>query len=365
MEFYANVDEVRERVEGYFRVEDVFFDAGVLTFVLEEQDIKDGFKRLYRELKPLKLIPTAGRDHEGRITIKVYPYTGARSFEPRIKSLPLILFAATLGTVGVDGFLRASSPIYRLIMGRVTIWDTIIEGLLFTAALMAIIGIHELGHKISAKIDGVDSSPPYFIPGIPTVLPTFGAVIFQKEPIINRDDMFDAGFSGPITGFIVALGVAVAAYMRAVWFTPEEFMSIVSEIERAGGVALPSPLIFVILRPLFGNPGMIPMFTTLGFAAWLGMLITALNLFPVWQLDGGRIFRSILNARQHRIASYVSIAVLAITGYFFFALLLLILMPRTPDIAPLDQVSPLSRGRKLTFIAVFLMMVVSFVPLWI
>ena len=251
-----------------------------------------------------------------------------------------------------------------MIFGRISFIDQLIEGLLFTISLIAIIGIHELGHKISAKIDGIESSPPYFIPGIPFMLPTFGAIIFQKSPVVNRDDMFDIGFSGPIAGFLVSIGVAILSFLRGTWVPIDEFRSVIEQAEKAGGVPLPSPLLFYLIRPLFGHPDKLPLTSpALSFAAWLGLLVTALNLFPVWQLDGGRIFRSILSPRQHRIASYISIAVLAFTGYFFFALLLLLLMPRVPDIPPLDQVSPLSRSRKLMFIAVFAMLVLSFVPM--
>ncbi|MEM0452432.1 MAG: site-2 protease family protein, partial [Nitrososphaerota archaeon] len=187
--------------------------------------------------------------------------------------------------------------------------------------------------------------------------------IFQKSPIVNRDDMFDIGVSGPIAGFLVSIGVLILAFTTANWVSLEEYEIIVQTIEKEGGVLLPSPLIFYLIRPLFGRPDMIPVFTTVGFAAWLGMLVTALNLFPAWQLDGGRIFRSFLTVRQHRIAGYLSAAVLALTGYLFFAILILLIMPRTPDIAPLDQVSPLSYKRKLAVIGVVAILAVTFVPL--
>lgn len=363
MELYPeSFDELRAPVERHFTVENVYLDAGILTFRVKETEIKERFRTLCRELRSLGYVPTATKD-EGGVIIRIFPKPKVILPVPRVRALPAILFFATLGTVAADGFLRASSPIYALIMGRVTLLDRILEGVIFTVALMAIIGIHELGHKISAKLDYIESSPPYFIPGIPTVLPTFGAVIFQKSPLINRDDMFDMGFSGPVAGFLVSVGVAVAAYTGAQWFSLQEFQAVMERIREMGGLLLPPPLIFYLLRPLFGRPDMVPMFSTLGFAAWLGMLITALNLFPVWQLDGGRIFRSLLSRRQHRIASYVSIAVLAFTGYFFFALFLLLMMPRTPDVAPLDQVSPLSKGRKLGFTAVFAILILTFVPL--
>jgi len=368
LEFYGEeLERIKEAVGKYFTIEDIFLEAGVLTFTVSETEIKERFKNLHRELYPMRFVPTAKLEN-GKVKIRVFRYKEVTPSIMKIKILPIILLAATIGTIGADGFLRVTSPvykvIYRMIFGRISFIDQLIEGLLFTISLIAIIGIHELGHKISAKIDGIESSPPYFIPGIPFMLPTFGAIIFQKSPVVNRDDMFDIGFSGPIAGFLISIGVAILSFLRGTWVPIDEFRSVIEQAEKAGGVPLPSPLLFYLIRPLFGHPDKLPLTSpALSFAAWLGLLVTALNLFPVWQLDGGRIFRSILSPRQHRIASYISIAVLAFTGYFFFALLLLLLMPRVPDIPPLDQVSPLSKGRKLMFIAVFAMLVLSFVPM--
>ena len=368
LEFYGEeLERIKEAVGKYFTIEDIFLEAGVLTFTVSETEIKERFKNLHRELYPMRFVPTAKLEN-GKVKIRVFRYREVTPSIMKIKILPIVLLAATIGTISADGFLRVTSPvykvIYRMIFGRISFIDQLIEGLLFTISLIAIIGIHELGHKISAKIDGIESSPPYFIPGIPFMLPTFGAIIFQKSPVVNRDDMFDIGFSGPIAGFLVSIGVAILSFLRGTWVPIDEFRSVIEQAEKAGGVPLPSPLLFYLIRPLFGHPDKLPLTSpALSFAAWLGLLVTALNLFPVWQLDGGRIFRSILSPRQHRIASYISIAVLAFTGYFFFALLLLLLMPRVPDIPPLDQVSPLSRSRKLMFIAVFAMLVLSFVPM--
>ena len=371
MEFYGEeLERIKEIVGRYFTVEDVFLEAGVLTFTVSEIEIKRRFKKLYQELHPMKFIPTAKLE-DGKVRIKVFKYKEAAIPMLKMKVLPIILFAATIGTVSADGYFRITSQvyeiIYRAIFGRICFLDQLIEGMLFTVCLMAIIGIHELGHKISAKIDGIESSPPYFIPGIPGIpfaLPTFGAIIFQKSPVVNRDDMFDIGFSGPLAGFLVSVGVAILAFYRGTWLSLEEFKLVISQVQEEGGLPLPSPLIFSLLRYLFGHPDKLPLISpALGFVAWLGFIVTALNLFPIWQLDGGRIFRSILSPRQHRLAGYLSIAFLAFMGYFFFALLLLFLMPRIPDIPPLDQVSPLSRGRKLMFIVVFAMLILSFVPM--
>ena len=360
--YIDNIDLVKSIVTRYFTVSDVFLDAGILTFNVYDEDIKEKFRNLYRELKQYDLIPTATKE-DGRILVRVFPKPRIEPPIPRTRTLPLILFIATLGTIAIDGYLRSSTTVYEIITLKTGFIDRFLDALLFAVSLIAIIGIHELGHKISAKIDYMESSPPYFIPGIPTMIPTFGALIFQKSPIINRDDMFDIGVSGPIAGFLVSIGVLILSFMTARWVPITEYEVIQEQVTRVGGLFLPPPLIFYLARPLFGRPDMVPLFTIVGFAAWLGMLITALNLFPAWQLDGGRIFRSFLSSRQHRIAGYISVVILAVTGYFFFAILILMMMPRTPDIPPLDQVSPLSKGRKTAIILVIAILVLTFVPL--
>jgi membrane-associated protease RseP (regulator of RpoE activity) len=108
---------------------------------------------------------------------------------------------------------------------------------------------------------------------------------------------------------------------------------------------------------------MVPFFMPVGFAAWLGMVVTALNLMPIWQLDGGRIFRSFLTRRQHMIASYLALGVLVLSGYYFMALLLILMMGRSVDIVPLDDVSPLSRWRKVSLLGLAAILMLSFVPL--
>lgn len=363
MEYYGELEEIKKIVSEHFKIEDVFYEAGFLTFLVAERDIKERFRGLYRDLRRLGYIPAA-RLRDGRVTIRVFKYYEPTLGWMRYRNLPLILFIATLVAIFVDGFIRASSPGYEIIFGERSILDKFLEASLFTVFLMLIIGLHELGHLVSAKKSGMEATLPYFIPGIPGMLPTFGAVIFQKEPIINRDDMFDLGISGPLMSFILSVLVAFFVIKaQTIWLTEAEYRVMVEEIRKLGGGFLPAPLIMDLIISLFAVPGRVPLIAgTAGFAAWLGFLVTALNLLPIWQLDGSKIFRSLLTPRQHKIASYASLAFLAIMGYFFIAILFLLLMSRVPDIPPLDDVSPLSRGRKLLFIAVLIMIALSFVP---
>lgn len=361
--YYEDVEAIKEIVSRHFTVEDVFYEAGFLTFLVAETEIKDRFRQLYRDLKELRYLPSA-RWRDGRVVIRVLRYREPTFGWARFRRLPLILFIATLAAIFLDGYLRSSASIYNVLFGQRSILDRLFEASLFTLFLMAIIGLHELGHLVAAKKSGMKATLPYFIPGIPGMLPTFGAVIFQKEPILNRDDMFDLGISGPLMSFILSILVTFFAIKtRTLWLTELEHQRIIESIKASGGIFLPIPMIMELLVMLFRVPGRLPLLVgTAWFAAWLGFLVTALNLLPIWQLDGSKIFRSVLTAKQHRIASYASLVMLAISGYIIIALLFFLLMSRTPDMPPLDEVSPLSRERKLLFLGTFLIIALSFVP---
>jgi membrane-associated protease RseP (regulator of RpoE activity) len=160
----------------------------------------------------------------------------------------------------------------------------------------------------------------------------------------------------------VALAVTFIAFETAVWVPVERYTELLQMAARQGAV-VEVPTIFILIGQLYAREGMVPFFMPVGFAAWLGMVVTALNLMPIWQLDGGRIFRSFLTRRQHQIASYLALGVLVLSGYYFMALLLILMMGRSVDIVPLDDVSPLSRWRKVSLLGLAAILVLSFVPL--
>jgi membrane-associated protease RseP (regulator of RpoE activity) len=102
------------------------------------------------------------------------------------------------------------------------------------------------------------------------------------------------------------------------------------------------------------------------FAAWLGFLITFLNLLPAWQLDGGHMARTLLGKKWHKIATYASTGLLAVLGYWFMALFILFLSSRSRDMKPLDDISPLSKNRKKLFVVIVILgFLCAPLPSWI
>lgn len=210
--------------------------------------------------------------------------------------------------------------------------DPLAKGLLFTFTLLTILGAHELGHYFACRHYGIRATLPFFIPAPPTItlFGTFGAVIKIKEPIRSRRALFDIGIAGPLAGFAFAVPAAIIGLLFATPATP----SAVSAAN--GGIQFHDPLLFVLISKALRLPEWIE-WNPIYWAAWGTLLVTALNLFPVGQLDGGHVVYAVLGRRAHiwisRIAAVAcgvlavySIAVHQPAVYLLWTLVLLFLM---------------------------------------
>ncbi len=199
------------------------------------------------------------------------------------------------------------------------------------------------------------SSWPYFIPGVPVFgIPTFGALIQSKGLTINRDILFDVAITGPIAGLIIAIIVCIFGA-----YTSPEIDNVVAEelFEKSQLIEMNQPILMTASLAIFdkgGDDKQVVMSPIL-FAAWIGFLITFLNLLPAWQLDGGHMARALFGKKWHKIATYASMGILVALGYWFMALFILILDTRSRDARPLDDISPLSKNRKKMFIVVIIL----------
>ncbi|MCP8319855.1 MAG: site-2 protease family protein [archaeon] len=332
----SDYDIIASIVNSRFVVKDYYIrDGNAIEFRVDPlTDLKKSFADVAKQLKLRGFIAFL-RKLNSDIILLVGKVTYVAHFS---KGTPLLLFLIVIGTVIVDGWLRVSA-----FMGISELkFDPLLFTLLYAFAVMGIVGTHELGHTIASSIHGVKSSLPYFIPGLPGFLPTFGAVITSGEPPLNRDALFDLGLSGPIAGLIVTLIVAIPGAL-----TSMPSMNLEAQI-----LPLDTSLLMTAIFTLTGRIQEEIILSPLGFAAWLGFIITFLNLLPAWQLDGGHIARAVLGREKHRIATTISIIVLILLGYWLMALLLLVLSMRRMEMKPLDDVTPISKGRKYIFILV-------------
>jgi len=340
---------VAEKIKSLFRSRNYYFrEQGAVEFEVEEdKGNKEAFLKLLKEIKPLGYLAVLRRSGD-YLTLIAFKRP---LMKPAGLRLNLILLLVTLCTVAADGFFRVSEyPGNPLLLIS-----------LYTISIMGIIGVHEIGHKLASAIHGVRSSPPYFIPGIPGALPTLGAVITSSEPPANRDSLFDLGISGPLAGLVVTLLVAVGGALTSVALPLEELnkLQAAGKFQIVPNLDLFTEFLISHLTPQRVGTGII--LSPLIFASSLGFLITFLNLMPAWQLDGGHVARAVLSHRLHKVLTYGTIVVLFVVGFQLMAILILILSMRSPEMRPLDDVSPVSKSRKIMFICVWIIAALIYV----
>ena len=261
----------------------------------------------------------------------------------------VLLFVATLfttiiagaGWAGVD--LRQDPHLFY-------------RGFPFAGALLLILGCHEAGHYVLSRRWGVPASLPYFIP-LPMGLGTLGAFIKLRSPILNRRVLFDIGAAGPLAGFVVAIPIILIGLS----------LSDVQPSTHQPGLTLGSSLLFSFLTKwvLGASPSDYTIILhPLAFAGWIGLFITALNLLPVGQLDGGHLIYAIFSKR-HRIVTVATLAILIPLGFFWqgwfvWAALTVFFGFHHPPV--IDELTPLDRGRKYLGWVCLAIFALSFTP---
>lgn len=193
----------------------------------------------------------------------------------------------------------------------------LVEGIPFAATLLFILAVHEFGHYFAAHRWGVRASLPYFLP-LPYVsfLGTLGAVIKIRSPIPNKRALLDIGAAGPLAGFVVALAACFVGLSRSAVVSVDYF--------HASPIELGAPLLFsgiaALVLPAIG-PDQMVLLDPVAFAGWVGLFITAFNLFPIGQLDGGHITYALFGPRHRQIARMAYVALLALGVYGILSLL--------------------------------------------
>lgn len=276
-------------------------------------------------------------------------------------SVNVVLLAATVLTTLVAGAGLAHRG--GFLSGLLLVIETpsmLLRGVPFSFTLLLILGVHELGHYLASRFHGVKASLPYFIPA-PTFLGTLGAVIRTRSAIPDRRSLLDMGASGPVAGFLVS----VPAFIIGVRLSEFGYTA------GGGGLQLGESLIVKALVSLFKGPGpegMDLFLHPVAFAAWIGFFVTMLNLLPAGQLDGGHICYALFG-RWHFYIARITVGVLVLLSFLggepgmiwmFWAMLILIIgLGHAP---PVNDITPLNRGRKVLGAAAMAIFVLCFVP---
>jgi membrane-associated protease RseP (regulator of RpoE activity) len=253
---------------------------------------------------------------------------------------------------------RALVPILLFAATCLSTW--LAGGLAFSLVIMTTLLAHELGHFLQARRYGVPASLPYFIPMPASPIGTMGAVIMMQPGMGNRRVLFDIAVTGPLAGLVPALLFSILGL---------QWSQLVATGDERVGLTLGEPLLFKLLAymafgPLSEDQGIA--LHPVAFAGWVGIFITALNLIPIGQLDGGHILYALLLRRAHVVAQVLLLAAMiavVVWGYWGWTLMILLLMLMGPMHRPTanDDV-PLGTGRRILGWASLLFVPLGFTP---
>jgi len=324
-------------------------------------DSEAAYERLDRQMKPTNHLPLF-RTHGDKQVIHVL--RGRVTPKPRAVWVNIALFVATVFSVLMLGTQMAineiaSSDLQRAAGLMNNFFLELWRGLPYAVSILLILGAHELGHYFAARHHKIAVTLPYFIPA-PFIgfLGTFGAFIQLREPMRNRKVLLDVGAAGPLTGLIFAIPILFIglATSRVGPITP-------------GGLLEGNSLLYALAKTLvFGRflpDGAVDVYINqLAMAGWAGLLVTALNLIPLGQLDGGHILYSLIGERARKLYFPLLIAAgaLAFLSSAWVLWVLLLLFFGRVYATPLDTITPLNRRRRWIALLSLLIFVVIFVP---
>ena len=238
-----------------------------------------------------------------------------------------------------------------------------LSGLWYSLTILTILGCHEMGHYFACLHYRVDVTPPFFLPAPITLTGTLGAFIRIRSRIPSKVALFDIGIAGPIAGFVVAVPALFAGlWMSKVVLVPADSSNLLE---------LGEPLLFQFAAwTIWGDvpAGHTISMHPVAFAAWFGLLATALNLFPLGQLDGGHISYAVLGRRSTLVtlatlAVVVALAFTSLSWVVWAVLLVIMIAVLGPHHPPtLDEDEPLDRTRLVLAVVALVMLVLCFTP---
>lgn len=242
--------------------------------------------------------------------------------------------------------------------------DRFAVGLPYSLGLLAILGVHELGHYFMARHHQIKVTPPYFIP-VPFALGTFGAFIQMRSPTEDRRSLFDVAVAGPLAGLVVAIPALLIGLQSSTVIPGDAASGMMA------GTSVGSSVLFALLAKLSLGPaleyGHVLRLSPMAFAGWLGLFITALNLLPIGQLDGGRMATAMFGRRVGGTIGTVAMWTLLLLAIFVWPGLtmwaILVFFIAGTSAAPLNDLTPLTPERRWVGYATFAILGLILAPL--
>ncbi|MEX2162268.1 MAG: site-2 protease family protein [Anaerolineales bacterium] len=386
-------DPISPLVAKVFEIQQVIAGGGKYPFVMRyagrlTMDSERAYAALAKDLKRHRLLPLF-LEEGGLHVIQVMPgLPRPRRSNPWIN---LIFFALTLVSMLMAGALYSydgpqpadTVEFLRLIL------NSLGSGLPFAASLLAILLAHEFGHYLAARYHNTAVTLPYFLPFPLSPFGTLGAFIQLKEPPRNKRILLDIGIAGPLAGLVVAIPILILGLALSEVSTLPQFLQAGHSYSLEGnsilyllakylvhGQWLPAPASYGGVEPLLywarfiftGQPiplgGMDVLLHPIAWAGWAGLLVTALNLIPAGQLDGGHVLYTLFGKRTRLLLPFI-LAGLAALGFFWsgwWLWVFLILFLGGSHAQPLDQITKLDKGRVALAIFGIIVFILVFIP---
>jgi len=354
----SELDRIRAAVAAHFPVYETRVGPQSLLLAIhaDRATLAEKFDLLRQELWKLGYIPLLRRESgEDFIEVVRKPRVG----RSRIW-INILLLAGTFGTT-----IFAGSLIYLTYVGGISITATDVANgaLYFSLPVMTILGLHETAHYVMARRRHLDASLPYFMPIPPPFLfGTLGAFVSIREPFPDKKALFDIGASGPLAGFVASIPIALVGLYLSIHapVLPANYCG-PSILGTSYGNLLIGGSFFWDFLSLF-VPVTLVSLSPLALAGWVGIFVTAINLLPAGQLDGGHVFRALFGDRTRFVSYAVVITLFGLglftgyTGWLLFGVLVFVLGLRHPP--PLNDITPLG-GRRAAIGGLVLAILVS------
>jgi membrane-associated protease RseP (regulator of RpoE activity) len=391
MENPYEINQFDALVGRIFRIEDITAGDPAKDYIVRyrghliTEDSEAAYDQLSAQLKPYGITPLFRWDGDRQAVILVRGRPRPKPSNPWVN---LVMFVLTLLSVALVGGLNEMTEAPTNLLQQLP--GLILKGWPFAVSLLAILGSHEFGHYLMGRYHGVNVTLPYFIPLPIQPFGTMGAVINMKEPPKNRRQLLDIGLAGPVAGMVVAIPVLLIGLALSRLDTIPTHIPQGMGLSLEGNSLLYLGLKFAMFGQLLPAPvsyGNLPVwlywlrffFTSqpyplggldvtlhpVALAGWAGILVTALNLIPAGQLDGGHIMY-VLIGRQgaRRLLPFIlgAIALLGLVwpGWWLWVALIFFLGRTYAE--PLDQITPLDSPRRALAIAGLILFLLVFTP---
>lgn len=387
------VDRYTQIVERILRIDDITWGNPERDYLVRYRghlriDSATAYDQLAAALRPLEITPLFRREEDSHVVLLVQGVIRPTPSNPWVN---VALFLITLFSMILAGTLYSYQGDTGETLGELlrTLMLHLDEGIPFAVSLLSILLAHELGHYLAGRYHHTAVTLPYFLPFPLSPFGTLGAFIRLKEPPKNRRVLLDIGVAGPLAGLVLAIPILILGLSLSEIDRLPAFLSAGEALSLEGnsilyllakfavfGEWLPapadfggqSPLVYWIRYFLTGRPlplgGVDVLIHPIAWAGWAGLLVTALNLIPAGQLDGGHLIYTLLGRRARRLLPFILGALLLLglvwSGWWLWVFIIFFLGQVYAE--PLDQITPVDGGRRAVAILGLVVFVLVFTP---